>query len=104
MQSKIRRGVLVQVVLDGSPAAQAGLRGGTIESQVDGVSVLLGGDVLTSIDGRTLSSMEQLTSEIAKRRAGQRDPPRVLRDGEAMQLPMRLGTQPRSAPDTAATP
>ncbi len=104
MQSKIRRGVLVQVVLDGSPAEQAGLRGGTIESQVDGVSVLLGGDVLTSIDGRTLSSMEQLTSEIAKRRAGSEIRLGVLRDGEAMQLPMRLGTQPRSAPETAATP
>jgi S1-C subfamily serine protease len=104
MQSKIRRGVLVQSVLDGSPAAQAGLRGGTIESQVDGASVLLGGDVLTSIDGGTLSSMEQLTREIAARRAGAEIRLGVLRDGEAMQLTMRLGRQPTSAPDTAVAP
>ncbi|MBB4663980.1 S1C family serine protease [Conexibacter arvalis] len=104
MPSKIRRGVLVQVVLDGSPAERAGLRGGSIESQVDGVSVLMGGDVLTSIDGRTLTSMEQLTGEIADRRAGDEIRLGVLRDGEAMQLSMRLGTQPRSAPDAAETP
>jgi len=104
MQSKIRRGVLVQSVLDGSPAERAGLRGGTVESQVDGVSVLLGGDVLTSIDGRTLSSMEQLTSEISQRRSGEEIRLGVLRDGEALQLSMRLGTQPSSAPDAAATP
>ena len=104
MQSRIRRGVLVQSVLNGSPAQQAGLRGGQVESQVDGTPVTLGGDVLTSLNGRTLTSMEQLTAKIATLRPGDSVRLGVLRDGDAMQLSVELGTQPASAPDAAQTP
>lgn len=104
MQSSSRSGVLVQSVLDGSPAAHAGLRGGTVESQVDGVSVLLGGDVLTSLDGATLTSMDQLAAAVARRRTGSEVKLGLLRDGRAIQLRVRLGTQPSSLPDPAQTP
>ena len=104
MQSPLRAGVLVQSVLSDSPAARAGLRGGTVETQVDGAPVQLGGDVLTSIDGRTLSSMEELTTAIATRSPGEEVRLGVLRDGDALQVTVRLGTQPRSAPDAAQAP
>jgi S1-C subfamily serine protease len=104
MHSNLRRGVLVQSVLSGSPAQRAGLLGGTIESQVDGVSVKLGGDVLTSIDGRTLSSIEELTSAIAAHRIGDEIKLGVVRDGDARQVTLRLGTQPATIPGMAQTP
>ncbi|MDO8210975.1 S1C family serine protease [Conexibacter sp. CPCC 206217] len=99
-----RRGVLVQAVHPGSPAAAAGLRGGTIESQVDGETLMLRGDVLTSIDGETLRSMEQLTTEVADRQPGAQIKLGVLRAGASMQLTLTLGVAPKQLPDQTAAP
>jgi len=42
-------GLLVQKVANGSPASKAGLRGGTITANVNGRSVLFGGDIILAI-------------------------------------------------------
>src|SRR5947208_2253291 len=44
-------GVLIEHVRAGSPAAQAGLQGGSSQVVVDGESFLVGGDVVTKADG-----------------------------------------------------
>ena len=44
-------GILIQKVAANSPAAQIGLRAGTIEATIDGRSLLIGGDVVLSILG-----------------------------------------------------
>jgi S1-C subfamily serine protease len=54
-------GVLVVEVVKGSPAAEAGMRAGTIEVTVDGDSALVGGDVIVSADGQKIDSPAQLT-------------------------------------------
>ena len=53
-------GVLISSVADGGPAALAGLRGGTRITQVEGLSVPVGGDVVISINGTEISSMDDL--------------------------------------------
>jgi len=47
----ITQGYLVEVVFDGSPADQAGVRGGNLAVVVQGEEYLLGGDIVTSIQG-----------------------------------------------------
>jgi S1-C subfamily serine protease len=100
----VKRGVLVQAVHSGGPAAEAGLEGGRIESQVDGETLLLGGDVITSLDGQTIRSMEGLTSAIADLRPGDHIKLGVLRDGEGLQLVVKLGKAPKTAPAGDETP
>lgn len=98
VQLRSKAGVLVQTVQPGSPAARVGLRGGTIESQADGETVLLGGDVITSLDGVTIRSAEQLTEAIDALRPGQEIGLGVLRGKQSLQLRVTLGTAPATAP------
>ncbi|HST39834.1 MAG TPA: trypsin-like peptidase domain-containing protein [Conexibacter sp.] len=100
----VKRGVLVQSVHSGGPAAIAGVNGGTIESQADGETLLLGGDVITALDGRTVHSMEQMTRLIAGRKPGDEIKLGVLRNGESLQLVVKLGKAPREAPAENETP
>lgn len=53
-------GVLISSIADSGPAALAGLRGGTRVTQVEGLSVPVGGDVVISIDGTAIGSMDDL--------------------------------------------
>jgi S1-C subfamily serine protease len=97
-QLRSKAGVLVQTVAPGSPAARVGLRGGSIESQADGQTVLLGGDVITSLDGVTIRSAEQLTDAVDALRPGQPVRLGVLRGKQSLQLRLTLGTAPTKAP------
>ncbi len=98
VQLRTKAGVLVQTVQPGSPAADAGLRGGTVESQADGETLLLGGDVVTSLDGVTIRSAEQLTDAIDELRPGRDVSLGVLRGKQSLQLRLTLGTAPSTAP------
>jgi S1-C subfamily serine protease len=53
-------GLLIQRVASDSAAAKAGLRGGTRRVTVDGAPVLLGGDIVLSVDGIALDSPDNL--------------------------------------------
>ncbi len=97
-QLRTKAGVLVQAVTPGSPAQAAGLRGGTVESQAEGETLLLGGDVITSLDGVTIRSAEQLTDAIDELRPGRQVRLGVLRGKQSLQLRLALGTAPATAP------
>src|SRR3981081_1831196 len=62
----IHEGLLVEVVTRGGPAAVAGLRGGNRTAILGMRRVLLGGDVLTAIDGRPIT--EQMDLNLALNR------------------------------------
>ena len=104
LQLKVDRGVLVQTVTADGPAAEAGLHGGRIESQVGGARIMLGGDVIQTFDGRAIDSMSDLTGEIAKRRPGDRVRLGILRSGDRQQVTVTLGKAPRVAPSQTQSP
>jgi S1-C subfamily serine protease len=91
----VREGLLVTLVAPGGPAAQAGLRGGTAQVRVGNQRVIVGGDILTAIDGRRFTDGEALDAYIDDtKRVG--EPLRVeyMRDGREGAVELRLGERP----------
>lgn len=58
----VQRGVLITSVQPNSPASAAGLRGGEREEAVNGLPLLVGGDVVVAIGGQPVADSDQLIS------------------------------------------
>ena len=104
LQLKVDKGVLVQTITRDGPAAKAGMHGGTIESQLGGARIMLGGDVIQTFDGQKIDSMSDLTAVIAQHRPGDRVRVEILRSGGAKTLTVTLGVAPRVAPGSTQSP
>ena len=63
-------GVLVAAISDGSPAAKAGIKGGSQQTDLQGQLYVVGGDVITAMDGETLAGMDELGAAIMKHKPG----------------------------------
>jgi S1-C subfamily serine protease len=92
----VDQGVLIQRVRTDSPAAQAGLRGGTTQVVVDGESYLVGGDVITKADGQPIESAEQLRSVVTSKQPGDEITLEVHRQNEMKEVTVKLGRQPNT--------
>jgi S1-C subfamily serine protease len=91
------RGVIVERVLPGSPAAKAGLRGSDRTETVDGVTVPIGGDAVVAVDGTPVDSPAGLSAAIAVHRPGERVQLQILRDGATRHVEVSLGTAPAAS-------
>ena len=90
----VKSGALVQSVQKGTPAEKAGIRGGNISTENGQVAI--GGDIITSIDGKTVGSSEDLANDIQARKPGDTvtvgdltldlDRHEVRRDGKTIEL------------------
>jgi S1-C subfamily serine protease len=94
-----RNGVLVEAVQPGTPAAQAGIKGGDHEAidERDGSVVVLGGDVLTKLAGRAMRTMDDVHSALGTMRPGQKVEAELERDGKALKVVVQLGERPGAA-------
>jgi S1-C subfamily serine protease len=81
-------GLLVQRVTPRSPAAALGLKPGTLEAEIDGEEMLLGGDAILSLDGTALSpeNLPALRAHLRSLRSGQTVAVSVLRSGRVATL------------------
>jgi len=88
-------GVLVQTVVDGSPAAASGMLGGTGTISVAGTTVRVGGDQITQIGSQRIKTMEDLSSYLdANTVPGQLAVFTVIRNGAPLALNVTLGARP----------
>jgi len=87
-------GLLVEVIEPGSPAETAGLQGGRLELQVDGQTYLLGGDIVTQINGREIDSSDALTEAMRGLRVGGTLAMRVFRGGSYRDVRYKLPERP----------
>jgi S1-C subfamily serine protease len=92
----VDQGVLIQRVRTDSPAAVAGLRGGTTQVVVDGESYLVGGDVITKADGQPIESAEQLRSVVTSKQPGDEIALEIHRQNETKEVTVKLGRQPNT--------
>jgi S1-C subfamily serine protease len=99
------RGALVYSVTSGSPADDAGLRGSTDTADINGSSVDVGGDVILSVDGVEIDSMDDLIVYLyTKTEVGQQIELELLRSGESRTVTLTLGARPGAQPQQASRP
>jgi S1-C subfamily serine protease len=93
------RGLILRRVADGGPAD--GVLQGSSARSVDGTQVPVGGDVMVSFDGVSVSTIEGFASRLAlETEPGETVPVTVLRDGEEVTVDVTLGERPPPNGDT----
>jgi len=90
----VQRGVLVERVISGSGAEQAGLRGGTDQVVYEGESYLLGGDLIVKAAGIEVTSTERLREIVAEHKPGDTLRIEYYRGTESRTTTIKLGRQP----------
>lgn len=86
-------GAYVTLVVEGGPADQAGIRGGTQITEVEGI--LAGGDLIIAADGRTINVFSELLSYmLLNKKPGDQIQLTILRNGEQKEVTVTLDKRP----------
>jgi S1-C subfamily serine protease len=103
---RAKQGALVQSVQQGSPADKAGVKAGTTTAQLqDGTQVAMGGDVITRLAGKAVTTADDLTSAIAGKSPGQKVQMTVVHnDGKQQTLTVTLGDRPDTTTTSQSQP
>jgi S1-C subfamily serine protease len=104
----VKSGALVQSVQKGTPAEKAGIRGGTVSGSTENGQVAVGGDIITSINGKAVTSSEDLANDISAEKPDDTVTVGLLRgNGKGgyshKTVSVKLGSRPNSVPN-ANTP
>jgi len=95
----ITPGYLVEIVYDGSPAEQAGVRGGTLAVVVQGDEYLLGGDIVTAIQGTPVRTHQDYVTKVKTLKPGQRVKVTLMREGHSREVTLTVAERPRLPSD-----
>lgn len=87
-------GLLVEVVEPGSPAEHAGIHGGDVELTVGQNSLLLGGDIVVSINGTRIASDEDLSTIMRGLKVGSKIKLKLYSDGHYREVSYALPERP----------
>jgi putative serine protease PepD len=88
-----RGGLLIQEVDADSPASRAGLRGGRQEVQIGNAQVLVGGDLIMSIDGQPVERDDAISRALAHKRTGDTLELTIFRNGRTTNVRVKLGEE-----------
>jgi S1-C subfamily serine protease len=89
------RGLLVVDVVDGSPAAQGGIRGGDDPRSIDGRDINLGGDVITAIDDKTVRKIDDILVYLEREKTAEDNLKlTILRNGQLQDINIALAARP----------
>ena len=86
-------GVEVTQVKSGSPGAKAGLHGATGQTQADGGQFPTGGDVITAVDGRKVTTADQVIEIVSAKRPGESLTLTIVRSGTTQNITVTLGSE-----------
>jgi S1-C subfamily serine protease len=96
----LRNGAVVADVEQGSPADDAGIKGGDRKISFQGQQdVPEDGDVIVAVDGRRLSRRNDLADVVSSLPAGKRVELEVVRGGDRRTVNVKLGRRPARPPE-----
>jgi S1-C subfamily serine protease len=94
----VDEGVLVNEVVKGGPADEAGVEGGNTSATIEGAQMRLGGDVITEVDGEKVAGMEDIINAVNSASPGDEMELTVHRgEDEVKTITVTLGVRPDSA-------
>lgn len=92
-----KEGILVIQASPQGPAGRAGMKGSVQRARVGNTLVRVGGDIIVAVDGRKVSSVDELTAFLdEERKVGDEVKIELLRKGRPMTLSIRLGELPEA--------
>jgi S1-C subfamily serine protease len=97
LKLSVEEGVLVNEVVKGGPADEAGVLGGDTSANIEGENFRLGGDVITEVDGKEVGGMEEVINAVNSASPGDKMDLTVDRDGDVKTITVTLGVRPDSA-------
>ncbi|HWQ24580.1 MAG TPA: trypsin-like peptidase domain-containing protein [Gaiellaceae bacterium] len=89
-----QEGVLIEDVKPGSGAAKAKLKEGDTQVVVAGETYVLGGDIIVSLNGKPIASIEELREAISAHKPGDRVTLGIYRGERKLEVQVTLGRQP----------
>jgi len=95
-------GFLVEVVEPGSPAEKAGLKGGALEITIAGQEFLLGGDIITKVNGVAVTSPEKVLEALRGIKVGAQVSLTISREGEELTVSYDITERPLLPGDGAS--
>ncbi len=100
----VDQGVLVDEIVEGGPADEAGIRGGDSSATIEGANIKVGGDIVVAIDGRRITDMEEVINAVNSAAPGDELKLTVRRGDKSKEVTVTLGVRPESAEDTQSGP
>jgi S1-C subfamily serine protease len=82
--------LLIQEVEPGSAAAAAGLKGGRDNVTIGNAQLMVGGDLIISIDGHPIDREDAISRALAHKRAGDTIELTIFRAGRTMNVHVKL--------------
>jgi serine protease Do len=101
-----QQGVLVIEVSSNSPAERAGLQGSDEPVSLNNQQMMVGGDVITAVDGQSITAVEELVTAVRSKQGGDTITLTIIRNGQEQTVTATLanrGTAPVT-PESQATP
>ncbi|MDI6815681.1 MAG: trypsin-like peptidase domain-containing protein [Actinomycetota bacterium] len=92
----VDRGVLIAQVFQGSPAAVAGLKGGDKRLITNQGEIIIGGDVVTKINGTMITTMDELIGIVRDNKVGETIELEIYRGNNRQSISLKLGELPQS--------
>ncbi|MDX8150609.1 trypsin-like peptidase domain-containing protein [Patulibacter brassicae] len=96
-----KEGAIVQQVAPGSPAQKAGLRAGSATVNTSQGQLVIGGDVITQVDGKRITSADDVNQAITGKKPGDEVTVVVRRGSQEKKLKVTLGRRPDSTSSSA---
>jgi S1-C subfamily serine protease len=99
----VDQGVLVEQVLGGGPADDAGISGATGQATIGGQTVPIGGDIITKVAGKQISGMNDVISAVNDRKPGDDLALTVWSNGQQKDVTVKLGDRPAHVQDSSSS-
>jgi len=91
---KNTKGALIVSIEKDGPADKAGLRGGDKPLEINGETIMVGGDIITAMDGKSIESVLDLRNRILRASPGDEVKLTILRDGKEQEITVKLEERP----------
>jgi S1-C subfamily serine protease len=87
-------GLMVEVTEPGSPADQAGIRGGDLDITISGQPILLGGDIILEMNGAPVTDQQKLTKALQLLKVGSTVRLRLRRQQKTSEVDVVVAERP----------